>query len=664
MRMIQTFFVGIIAELVFLLYQVQGIYTGDSGDVVTAAATMGVAHPPGYPLYTLIGYMLSKLPFFTVSWRVSLLSSIPHALVVALVFFLVKSITKRSLPALIASWILTCNYLFFLYSVTPEVFALFDVFVVGFIVLVYLYIDTKLLKYVFFMSFVYGLSLTNHHLILFLSPVYGYCAYRVSSRHKTVLPIVVAVFVIGLLPYLYVPIAASRGPIIDWDHPTTLSNFVRLVTRADYGTFISNSSFKPEFGIRFLSIWAYMLHIIADFTVIGILLIGIGIYGIWKKKRQFAIIWIVSLVLIGPVFLFYASFPLYNNYGLGTFERFLLPSYVLFSIALGVGLSLCINFVQKFLHTRATTKQYATLFYVFVIIVLIYPLSMTFKTLGRFNGIATDYTANNLGQDFLDTVPPHAILLMGADTSLFVTQYMRYALGYRPDVVLIHASRLPQIEYRQMVAHMFPSIRPIPDDTKAPITNFIVENIKKSRVFSNVVLPIGTGYTWVPYGLLYEVHPADTLPVFEDTVNKNNALWSTYHNPKAGILSVYEHLMLSDALDVYGNSRIEFGKMLMKAQRYQDAKEQFNQSVLLGGDTSIANAYEQLGLSELFLKNCDGALAAFEQAKKNMHSDKTVLILYTSLTYRDCVGDQGRAQKLYDEYQKKILEQETPLDQL
>jgi tetratricopeptide (TPR) repeat protein len=59
-----------------------GVYIGtlapnvtleDSGELITAAAKFGVAHPPGYPLWTMAGFLLSHLfPFGNLAWRMNL----------------------------------------------------------------------------------------------------------------------------------------------------------------------------------------------------------------------------------------------------------------------------------------------------------------------------------------------------------------------------------------------------------------------------------------------------------------------------------------------------------------------------------------------------------------------------------------------------------------
>src|SRR5476651_781898 len=49
----------------------------DSGELITAAAKFGVGHPPGYPLWTMSGFLLSHiLPFGSLAWRINLLCAL------------------------------------------------------------------------------------------------------------------------------------------------------------------------------------------------------------------------------------------------------------------------------------------------------------------------------------------------------------------------------------------------------------------------------------------------------------------------------------------------------------------------------------------------------------------------------------------------------------
>ena len=48
---------------------------GDSGELVAEACELGTAHPPGYPLYTLVVHLLTYLPeswFGQMAWRANI----------------------------------------------------------------------------------------------------------------------------------------------------------------------------------------------------------------------------------------------------------------------------------------------------------------------------------------------------------------------------------------------------------------------------------------------------------------------------------------------------------------------------------------------------------------------------------------------------------------
>lgn len=48
----------------------------DGGDLVAAAFVLGVPHPPGYPLYTLIAFFFARNPFFEPARGVAIFSAL------------------------------------------------------------------------------------------------------------------------------------------------------------------------------------------------------------------------------------------------------------------------------------------------------------------------------------------------------------------------------------------------------------------------------------------------------------------------------------------------------------------------------------------------------------------------------------------------------------
>lgn len=54
--------VAVFAFAVYLKTLAPGVHFIDSGELAAVACTLGIAHPTGYPLFTLIGWLFSNLP--------------------------------------------------------------------------------------------------------------------------------------------------------------------------------------------------------------------------------------------------------------------------------------------------------------------------------------------------------------------------------------------------------------------------------------------------------------------------------------------------------------------------------------------------------------------------------------------------------------------------
>ena len=76
----------------------------DSGELATVAYTMGVAHPPGYPLWVLIGKLFTLIPVGDVAFRVNLMSAVLTSVSMGVVFLFCYRVTGLLLPSTQASY--------------------------------------------------------------------------------------------------------------------------------------------------------------------------------------------------------------------------------------------------------------------------------------------------------------------------------------------------------------------------------------------------------------------------------------------------------------------------------------------------------------------------------------------------------------------------------
>ena len=108
----------------------------DSLEFPLACYRLGIAHPTGYPFYTLLGKLFTLLPWQNVAWRVNLLSAVAGALTVALVYLVTRQLTRRRLPALLGAMALAASPVFWSQSVIAEVYTLNSAFVAALLWLV------------------------------------------------------------------------------------------------------------------------------------------------------------------------------------------------------------------------------------------------------------------------------------------------------------------------------------------------------------------------------------------------------------------------------------------------------------------------------------------------------------------------------------------------
>jgi hypothetical protein len=103
----------------------------DSLEFPLVAYRLAIAHPTGYPLYTLLAKLFTLGPWHNVAWAVNLLSAVAGALAVALAFLVARQLTRRRWPALLGAAALAVSPVFWSQAAVAEVYTLNTVFVAG-----------------------------------------------------------------------------------------------------------------------------------------------------------------------------------------------------------------------------------------------------------------------------------------------------------------------------------------------------------------------------------------------------------------------------------------------------------------------------------------------------------------------------------------------------
>src|SRR3989344_5451860 len=223
--------------IVYILTLSRSVYFGDSGELIAVARTLGIAHPPGYPLYTMIAHLFTYLPFGNLAFRVNLFSAVTSSLTIVVVYFICLKLTKNRLASISASLFLAFSYLFWLYSLVAEVFSLNNLFV-ALIILIAIYImgNPKNIKLFYLLSFVFGLALTNHHTILLLIPALLFLILTTNPKlflQPKFLLLALFFFLLGLAPYIYLPIRDNQNPTIALGAADNIGRFFHHVLRRD-----------------------------------------------------------------------------------------------------------------------------------------------------------------------------------------------------------------------------------------------------------------------------------------------------------------------------------------------------------------------------------------------------------------------------------------------
>ena len=145
---------------------------GDSGELIVAAHTLGISHPPGYPLHALLGHLFTWIPIGSIGWRVNLLSAVADAMAVTVLACTVAEWVESAWAGVLAGGLSAFSPGTWNYAVVAEVFALNNLLVSGVLYCSVRLAKTSSIRWAYLAAFLMGLGVAHHHtLFLFALPL-------------------------------------------------------------------------------------------------------------------------------------------------------------------------------------------------------------------------------------------------------------------------------------------------------------------------------------------------------------------------------------------------------------------------------------------------------------------------------------------------------------
>ena len=269
----------------------------DSGELILAAYGLGVAHPPGVPLWVMLTHLASLVPVGSVAVRINFSSAVFAALACAMLTLVVAELVVTAscfavprrrnkaarqsnkldisnvggllmfAPAVGAGLLMAFSRTLWAYATITEVYALNALLILLIFFLVARWrrliiesrtnsdaAETTRDKWIYAAAFVFGLAMGVHHVTVGLTlPAIAVVVYRTEglkffASRRLLYSALISIGAL-ILVYSYLPWAASRSPAMNWGNPRSLQEIWWHITGRQYRVFFSFSpaAMGPQF---------------------------------------------------------------------------------------------------------------------------------------------------------------------------------------------------------------------------------------------------------------------------------------------------------------------------------------------------------------------------------------------------------------------------------
>lgn len=467
----QIFLGGIVLVclIAFGMTMARYVMNTDNGELLIVSITWGTAHPTGYPLFTFLGFLFSKIPTgIRPLLQLNFLSVIYCASAIGVFFlsiqnFLIaldsgKGENRDLTSALVGSLVLAFSITFWTQSSSYEVYSLHCLFLSLILWRISaIYVEDQGVKDInwLFLALALGFSFTNHLSTIVFLPgllVLFFQFKRIDKSSFLLLSKMAGVFVLPILAfYGLLWIRATQDPLFNWGDPSSIHSLFRHISGAQYQVWMFESSEISISNLKdFLSAWP------EEFSYLSWTVALTGCYFLWNNNRR--ILWLTLSLFLGNV--------LYViNYSIHDLEPYFLLAYFVSALWAGIGFYSIAKRLDRTWFMKVG----------FGLLLLAPQILLGYGKVDR-----SDYDLiENYSRKALNSLPENSILISKQwDIFNSPCYYLQYAENVRPDVQIFGKELLRRSWYFDQLNAMYP-------ETMKPLDPTVAEFLKALKPFEH-----------------------------------------------------------------------------------------------------------------------------------------------------------------------------------
>jgi Tfp pilus assembly protein PilF len=408
--------------VVYFLTVCRTVYSGDSGEFSLDIPTLGIAHPPGYPLLLFLGKVFLTIFPGNVAYLLNIFSALLASLAAGIGAFVARDLIfpdgkRDELQSVIVSILaaIAWGYSNALWAtaVGIEVYSLGACLFLLSLFSLLRFHETHQQKYLLFSIYIFCLGLTDHLTIAALAiPILYPMIMEKAPLRIWILSIFF--FIITISAYLYIPLRSAHNPIADWDHPVNLAGVIEHITAKRYRPFISGF----WIGNYFENLWRSIRIAAEQFPL------WMGVFGLAAIFLTRRLARPVKLIVVAIILFNFLTVAIYD---IPDIDQYYLPSFFLAT----VGLAMLVNWIGGTLLHKG--RQIA------IIVVMAVIAAATLAANYSQNDQSHDRLTYIYGMDILNSVPQNSLLISIGDNANSAIYYLHYIEGIRSDLEIYDA---------------------------------------------------------------------------------------------------------------------------------------------------------------------------------------------------------------------------------